>query len=62
MADDIPKVSSAALGGPCNALLRSPVMARRAIDVLDCLRFKTSVNKRVNEFAILIQAHISNAP
>lgn len=61
LADDILKVSSAALGGPYNALLRSPEMARRAFDFLDYLRFKTSVNKRLNEFAILIQARISNA-
>jgi 4-carboxymuconolactone decarboxylase len=61
LADDILKVSSAALGGPYNALLRSPDMARRAFDFLDYLRFKTSVNKRLNEFAILIQARISNA-
>ena len=58
LADDILKVSSAALGGPYNALLRSPDMARRAFDFLDYLRFKTSVNKRLNEFAILIQARI----
>ncbi|MHB1121340.1 MAG: hypothetical protein ACYC0T_01290 [Ramlibacter sp.] len=31
LADDILKVSSAALGGPYNALLRSPHMARRAL-------------------------------
>jgi hypothetical protein len=61
LADDILKVSSAALGGPYNALLRSPDMARRAFDFLDYLRFKTSVNKRLNELAILIQARISNA-
>jgi len=61
LADDILKVSSAALGGPYNALLRSPEMARRCFDFLDYLRFKTSVNKRLNEFAILIQARISNA-
>lgn len=61
LADDILKVSSAGLGGPYNALLRSPEMARRAFDFLDYLRFKTSVNKRLNEFAILIQARISNA-
>ena len=48
LADDILKVSSAALGGPYNALLRSPDMARRAFDFLDYLRFKTSVNKRLN--------------
>jgi 4-carboxymuconolactone decarboxylase len=61
LADDILRVSSAALGGPYNALLRSPEMARRCFDFLDYLRFKTSVNKRLNEFAILIQARISNA-
>lgn len=61
LADDILKVSSAALGGPYNALLRSPEMARRCFDFLDYLRFKTSVNKRLNEFAILIQARIANA-
>jgi 4-carboxymuconolactone decarboxylase len=61
LADDILKISSAALGGPYNALLRSPEMARRCFDHLDYLRFKTSVNKRLNEFAILIQARISNA-
>ena len=61
LADDILKISSAALGGPYNALLRSPEMARRCFDHLDYLRFKTSVNKRLNELAILIQARISNA-
>jgi 4-carboxymuconolactone decarboxylase len=61
LADDILKVSSAALGGPYNALLRSPDMARRCFDFLEYLRFRTSVNKRLNEFAILIQARISNA-
>ena len=61
LANDILKVSSAALGGPYNALLRSPDMARRCFDFLDYLRFRTSVNKRLNEFAILIQARISNA-
>ena len=61
LADDILKVSSAALGGPYNALLRSPDMARRCFDLLDYLRFKTSVNKRLNELAILIQARLSNA-
>jgi len=61
LANDILRVSSAGLGGPYNALLRSPEMARRAFDFLDYLRFKTSVNLRLNELAILIQARISNA-
>jgi len=61
LADHILKISSAALGGPYNPLLRSPEMARRCFDHLDYLRFKTSVSKRLNEFAILIQARIANA-
>jgi 4-carboxymuconolactone decarboxylase len=61
MADYILSISSAGLGGPYNALLRSPVMAQRTLDLLDYLRFNTSVPKRLNEFAILIQARISNA-
>jgi len=61
LADEILKVSSAGLGGPYNALLRSPEMARRCFELLDYLRFKTSVEKRLNEFAILIQARIANA-
>lgn len=61
LADDILKVSSAGLGGPYNALLRSPDMARRCVDLLDYLRFKTTVDKRLNELAILIQARIANA-
>ena len=61
LADDILKVSSAKLGGPYNALLRSPDMARRCFDLLDYLRFRTTVDKRLNEFAILIQARLSNA-
>lgn len=61
LADDILEVSSAGLGGPYNALLRSPAMARRCFDLLDYLRFRTSVDKRLNEFAILIQARVANA-
>lgn len=61
LADDILKVSSAKLGGPYNALLRSPDMARRCFDLLDYLRFRTTVDKRLNEFAILIQARLANA-
>ena len=61
LADDILKVSSAGLGGPYNALLRSPDMARRCFELLDYLRFRTSVDKCLNELAILIQARLSNA-
>ena len=61
LADVILKISSAGLGGPYNALMRSPEMARRCFDLLDYLRFKTSVPKALNEFAILIQARVANA-
>jgi 4-carboxymuconolactone decarboxylase len=46
------------LGGPYNPLLRSPVMAQRMYDLLDYLRWHTSVPTKLNEFAILIQARI----
>ena len=61
LADEILKVSSAGLGGPYNALLRSPEMAGRCFALLDYLRFKTTVEKRLNEFVILIQARLANA-
>jgi 4-carboxymuconolactone decarboxylase len=50
LAQEILKVSSAGIGGPYNALLRSPEMAERAFNLLDYLRFKTSVPRPLNEF------------
>jgi 4-carboxymuconolactone decarboxylase len=61
LAQEILKVSSAGLGGPYNALLRSPEMAERTFNLLDYLRFKTSVPRPLNEFAILIQSRLSTA-
>jgi len=58
LADDILKVSSVGLGGPYNALLRSPELGERMFALLDYLRFNTSVPRRLNEFAILIQARL----
>jgi len=57
-ADEILKVSSIGITGPYNMMLRSPVMGQRLFDTLDYLRFKTSVPRRLNEFAILIQARL----
>ena len=57
-ADEILKVSSIGLSGPYNMLLRSPVMGERMFAMLDYLRFHTSVPRRLNEFAILIQARL----
>ena len=58
LADEILKVSSVGLGGPYNPLLRSPELGKRMFAVLDYLRFNTSVPRRLNEFAILIQARL----
>jgi len=58
LGEQILKVSSVGLGGPYNPLLRSPVMGDRMFQLLDYLRFKTSVPRRLNEFAILIQSRL----
>jgi 4-carboxymuconolactone decarboxylase len=57
-ADEILKVSSIGISGPYNMMLRSPVMGQRLFNMLDYLRFNTSVPRRLNEFAILIQARL----
>ena len=54
LADKIVKVSSVGIGGPYNLLLRSPVLGQRMFDLFDYLRWNTSVETRLNEFAILI--------
>jgi 4-carboxymuconolactone decarboxylase len=48
------KVSSVGIGGPYNLLLRSPVLGQWLFDLFDYLRWKTSIDLRLNEFAILI--------
>lgn len=58
LAEDILKVSSVGLGGPYNLMLRSPAMGNRLFQLLDYLRFQTSVPRRLNEFAILIQSRL----
>jgi len=58
VADEILKVSSVGISGPYNPLLRSPIMADRMIKLLDYLRFNTTVPRRLNEFAILIQGRL----
>jgi len=58
LGEKIMKISSVGLAGPYNPLLRSPVMAQRMYDLLDYLRWHSSVPTRLNEFAILIQARL----
>jgi 4-carboxymuconolactone decarboxylase len=58
LAQDIVTISSVGLAGPYNVMLRSPVFADRMKRLLDYLRFETSLPKRLNEFAILIQGRL----
>ena len=58
VADEVLKVSSLGIQGPYNVMLRSPVMAQRQVALLDYVRFNTSVPRRLNEFAILIQSRL----
>src|ERR1700680_266437 len=57
-ADEILKVSSIGITGPYNSMLRSPVMGQRLFNLLDYVRFNTSVPRKLNEFAILVQARL----
>lgn len=58
LAEEIVKISSVGLAGPYNVMLRSPIFADRMKRLLDYLRFETSLPKRLNEFAILIQGRL----
>jgi hypothetical protein len=49
LAEEIMKISSVGIGGPYNALLRSPVMAERMFKLLDYLRFNSSPPRKLNE-------------
>ena len=61
VAERILQVSSAGLGGPYSMLLRSPTLAARYLGMTDYLRFETSLPKRLNELAILIEARLWDA-
>jgi len=54
LGEKIMKISSVGLGGPYNPLLRSPVLARQMYDLLDYLRWNSSLSRKLTEFAILI--------
>jgi 4-carboxymuconolactone decarboxylase len=58
LGEKILKVSSVGLAGPYNIMLRSPDFAQRMYDLLDYLRWHTSVPTRLNEFAILIEGRL----
>lgn len=58
LGEKILTISSVGLAGPYNPMIRSPEMAQRMYDLLDYLRWHTSVPTRLNEFAILIQGRL----
>src|SRR5882757_11347662 len=56
VADAIMTGPRKSIGGPFNAWLRSPVLADRLQKVGEYIRFNTSLDKRINEMAILMTA------
>ena len=54
----IVKISSVGIAGPYNPMLRSPVFGQRMFDLLDYLRWHSSLPLRLNEFAILITGRL----
>src|ERR1700736_4161932 len=56
IADAIMSGPRKALSGPFNAWLRSPELADRLQKVGEYIRFDTSLDKRVNEMAIIMTA------
>jgi len=56
VADAIMSGPRGGLRGPFNAWLRSPVLADRLQKVGEYIRFNTSLEKRINEMAILMTA------
>jgi 4-carboxymuconolactone decarboxylase len=54
LGEKILSISRVGLGGPYNPMLRSPVMAQRMYDLLDYLRWNSSLPTRLTELAILI--------
>src|SRR5260370_28234664 len=52
------KISSVGIGGPYNPMLRSPVFGQRMFDLLDYLRWNSSLPLRLNEMAILVTGRL----
>ena len=58
LGEAIMKISSVGIAGPYNPMLRSPVFGQRMFDLLDYLRWHSSLPGRLNEFAILITGRL----
>lgn len=49
------------LGGPLDTMLRSPELARRISHMSDYFRNGTSLDQRINEFAVILAARLHNS-
>jgi 4-carboxymuconolactone decarboxylase len=58
LGEAIMKISSVGIAGPYNPMLRSPEFGQKMFDLLDYLRWHSSVPLRLNEFAILITGRL----
>ena len=58
LGEAIMKISSVGIAGPYNPMLRSPVFGQRMFELLDYLRWHSSLPLRLNEFAILITGRL----
>ncbi len=61
VAAEVLKQSSSGLGGPYGMLIKSPELLKRYLMMTDYLRQKTSLPKRLNEMAILLEARLWDA-
>ncbi|HEX4118860.1 MAG TPA: hypothetical protein VHX99_08665 [Rhizomicrobium sp.] len=58
IADRILKFSRIGIGGPYHIMLRSPQAAEQVINLMDYLRFQSTVPNRLKEFSIMIQGRL----
>ncbi len=58
IADRILKFSRIGIGGPYHIMLRSPKAAEQIINLMDYLRFQSSVPNRLKEFSIMVQGRL----
>ncbi|HEX4636724.1 MAG TPA: hypothetical protein VH189_11120 [Rhizomicrobium sp.] len=58
IADHILTFSKIGIGGPYHIMLRSPQAAQQIINLMDYLRFQSTVPNRLKEFSIMIQGRL----
>lgn len=58
IAERILKFSRIGIGGPYHIMLRSPQAAEQVINLMEYLRFQSSVPNRLKEFSVMIQGRL----